>query len=259
MPDSREAGWAGRRRRSAAHEDEALDEVLDRSELVGDVQNRHAEVRVQLASSAAKTPATRRRRRSSARRGRGRRLACERLRDERPLLHPARQRPQRCVGLIGEPDSLDRAADDSRSAAASGRAALPPRAFRPRRPPARWREPRRRAASAARDSRASSAREPARLAVEPLGRRWPLQSEHDPDERRLPAAVRPCDRRRTRPRRPRATTSSRTCWPARYANETPSSATAGRHAYRIRGPPQRREIRPHDREVVVARGRRAVR
>ena len=146
----------------AADEHDPVDDVLDRAELVRDVEDRDAEVRAQrleqeperLLRGGVDT-----RRRLVEREQR--RLGGERLRDQRPLLHPARERAQRCVGPVREPDGLDR----TRDGLAVGAAQRPPDA-RGSEPAGRddlahrHRAPRRGAASAAAGSRCGRRRAP---------------------------------------------------------------------------------------------------
>ena len=96
-----------------ADEDESLDVVLDRAELVRHVDDRHAELRVQrgekLGERLLGLGVDARRRLVEHEQ---RRLPGERLRDERPLLHAARQRPDRRVRDAREPDAIDRLGDE---------------------------------------------------------------------------------------------------------------------------------------------------
>src|SRR5215468_7793719 len=77
-------------------EDEALDVVLDGSELVRHVDDRHSELAVQVGEETCDRLLGLRV--NSGRRlveNEERRLRCERLRDERPLLHAAREGAER--------------------------------------------------------------------------------------------------------------------------------------------------------------------
>ena len=94
------------------HEDEALDVVLDGAELVRDVDDRDAELTVERRQQLGE----RLLRLGVDAGGRlveheQRRLAGQRLRDERALLHPARERAERRVGDRREADPVDRLRD----------------------------------------------------------------------------------------------------------------------------------------------------
>ena len=183
---------------AAADEDEPLDEALDGPELVRDVEDGDRELAVELFEQAGQ-------------RFLGfdvdtggrlvqdeqRRLAGERLGDERPLLLAARQRAQRDVGAVAEPDPLDRLGDDGavapaqRSEQAAGSQ------------PARGHDLAHRRGRVDAELRAlgevaerGATREPRRRLAEEesLARRWTLEPERQPHQRRLAAAVRPCDR-----------------------------------------------------------------
>src|SRR5262245_60390243 len=97
----------------ATDEDDALDMVLHRPELVRDVDDRHAELAVEGGEQFAKrllrlgVDAGRRLVEHEQRRAPG-----ERLGDEGPLLHSARERPERRVGHVQESDALDRLRDE---------------------------------------------------------------------------------------------------------------------------------------------------
>ena len=93
---------------AAAHEDEALHDLLDGAELVRHVEGRHLPVVAEAVEEAGK----RLLRLSVDARGRlvqdeQRGLAGERLGDERPLLLAAGQLRQRTGCLLGEPDVRD--------------------------------------------------------------------------------------------------------------------------------------------------------
>jgi hypothetical protein len=121
-----------------------------------------------------------------------RRLAGERLRDERALLLAAGEPAQRRVRAVSEADALDRLVDD--------RTVAPPQRPQqaPRREPPRGDDladgggrarPERRALRQVAERRTS--REAMRRLAEEQGGtgRRPLEAEHEPDERRLAAAV----------------------------------------------------------------------
>ena len=183
---------------AAADEDEPLDEALDRAELVRDVEDGDRSSRWRRSSRPGE-----RLLRLDVDPGRRlvqheqRRLGGERLRDERPLLLAARERAQRHVGALGQPDPLDRLGDD-RAVAAAQRAEQ-----------AAGREPargddlahgRRRVDAELRAlgevAERGAAREPRRRLAEEerLARRRPLEPERQPHQRRLAAAVRTGDR-----------------------------------------------------------------
>src|SRR5918992_3412243 len=92
-----------------ADEDEALDEALDRPELVGDVEDRHRELAVEPVEQRGQ-----RLLRLRVDAGGGlveheeRRLACQRLGDERPLLLAARETVDGPRRGVRQPDALDR-------------------------------------------------------------------------------------------------------------------------------------------------------
>ena len=204
-----------------AHEDEPLDEVLDRAELVRDVDDRDAEVSVERRPSSsasdscdsASTPVVG----SSSTSSEG--CAGERLRDERALLHPAGERAQRRVGdgaraRLGR--SPPRRARDRR--AASG----------PSRPPGR--QPARRddlahgrrrvAAERAIAARGTRARAVARSDARARRRAAPTLRSAARARGRCARASSSRPRsgrrpRRTRPRRARGSTSSSTRCPGR--------------------------------------------
>src|SRR5215211_8103337 len=120
-------GRRKRRRRpvegdAAANEDEPLDIALDRSELVRDVEDGRAQVGVELLEQGGEGLLGVR---VYARRGLVEneevRLPRERLGNVRPLLLAAREPLDGRVGLIGQPDALDRRLDG----AAIGRAKRP--------------------------------------------------------------------------------------------------------------------------------------
>ena len=182
----------------APHEHKSLDVVLHGSELMRDVEDRGAELRVQ--------PSEERRERflrlgvDTGRRlieHEDRRLAGERLCDERPLLHPSRQRPNRRICNVTEPHALDSLGHElpiptpqgteepsSREAAGGNHFA-----HRRRSVPAKLR--------ALREipERAAPREAMGGLAIERRGSfRRTLEAEHDPDEGRLPAPVGSCDR-----------------------------------------------------------------
>ena len=126
-----------------------------------------------------------------------RRLAGQRLRDERALLHSAGERAQRRVGDSREADSVDRLGDAhpilALETAEQATGSQPTRGDD-------LSHGRRRIASDVRSLREvperASSREAMRgLAVEQRGARtWPLQPEDDAHERGLPASVRAGDR-----------------------------------------------------------------
>ena len=112
MPDARQGGRLAVEDDPLADEDEALDHVLDRAELVRDVQDRHAELAVQ-------PPEQLRQRLLRRDVDAGRRLVerkqlragHERLRDERALLLPPGEPRQRTARKPGQPHALDRVLD----------------------------------------------------------------------------------------------------------------------------------------------------
>ena len=183
---------------AAADEHDPVDDVLDGAELVGDVEDRDAEIRAQRLEQEAERLLRRgvdARRRLVEREQRG--LGGERLGDQRPLLHPAGERPQRRIRPILEPDGLDRARDGI----AVGAPQRPPDARRGEPPggddlPHRHRrlaeEPRplwQVADAAAAATLAGRLAEHAHRA-----RARALEPEHEPEQRRLAAAVRAGDR-----------------------------------------------------------------
>src|SRR6478672_6065803 len=91
-----------------AHENETLDMVLDGSELVRHVDDRHSELAVQAGEETRdrllglRVHAGRRLVENEKRR-----LCRERLRDERSLLHAARERAKRPVGERLQADARD--------------------------------------------------------------------------------------------------------------------------------------------------------
>ena len=191
-------------------EDEALDDVLDRAELVRDVEDRDAELGAELARAGRRaTPATRRRRPSSARRARAAtaRPASAFAMNARCCI-PPESVAQRRVGAAREPDAVDRLGD-ALPVGAPEAAPAPGRCQ-----PARGddlahgrRAPRRRVATAAAGTRCAClprrgpAASPKSSAV-PCSR--PLQPEHE--AQRASSCRRRSGRRprRTRPRRPSA-------------------------------------------------------
>ena len=116
---------------SAADEHEPLDEALDGAELMGDVEDGHAQLlvepREQVRERLLRAGVDTSRRLVEDEQ---RRLARKRLGDERALLLAARQRREGRVGTVGEPDSLDRLVDDRAVASAQG-PMRPPDASRP--------------------------------------------------------------------------------------------------------------------------------
>ena len=185
---------------AAADEHEPLDDVLDGAELVRDVEDRDAELAVELARAAppsascasASTPVGR------LVEDEQRRLAGERLGDERALLLAARERA-RAARRPGR--RARRARSPPRRSPASRRRSgpsRPPAASRPAETTSRT------VAGASipsvRALREVAERRAAREAVRRLAeeqhraRRRPLEPEHEPQQRRLAAAVRAGDR-----------------------------------------------------------------
>ena len=244
---------------AAAHEQEPGDDVLDRAELVRDVENRDSEL---ARSSSSRTPSDSCDSASTpvvgSSRARSAGSDASALAINARCCMPPESVLQRRVGARGEPDGLDRARD-GRAVGAAQRAPVPAGASRPAETTSRTvtgasptggalgqvADPRRR-----RDlpGRRPKTRDAARLGS--------LEPEHQPQQRRLAAAVRPGDAdelagaelerdvlehaagppgRRTRRRR------------ARRPGSRPASERL----------PQCREIRPHDGEVVVAARRSA--
>jgi hypothetical protein len=119
------ARTGGRRRRSAAHEHEPLDDVLDRAELVRDVDDRDAELAVRLLEQHGEgLPATRRRRRSVARRARAATgCAARAFAMEAPLLLPPESRLRGRDASGARPTRSIASATASRSSRGSRRAA----------------------------------------------------------------------------------------------------------------------------------------
>ena len=123
-------------------------------------------------------------------------MARERLGDERTLLHPARERSHLSVSAGRETDALDRVGDD-RTVAATHRPDEATSRESPRGDDLAHR--RRRISAELRALREvpedPAAREPVRRFAEEerVSLRRALEPEHDPDERRLPSAVRPRD------------------------------------------------------------------
>jgi hypothetical protein len=179
------------------HEHESLDVMLDGSELVGDVDDRDSELAVQVGEEIGQRLLrlgvdTRRRLVENQERW----LPGECLRDERALLHPAGESPDRCIGHRLEADAADRLRDK--------------RAIRMTQPadePA-GSEPaggndlaygRRRVATELRTLRQIAERAPAGEAVGGLAveqsraLRRPLEPEKDPNQRGLSTTVRACD------------------------------------------------------------------
>ena len=198
----------------AADEHDPVDDVLDGAELVRDVEDRDAELRRAAPRGGGRaTPARRRRHRSSARRARAasaRRRApsrSARAAASRPRASAAGRRP----GRRARP-SRSRASTASRSDARSG-PQMPGRREAAGRDDLAHRHRRlaERAATAAAGSRcgrrgALAGRLPNTRTVPDVG---PLEPEHEPQQRRLAAAVRAGDRdelarARPRARRPRA-------------------------------------------------------
>ena len=104
----------------AADEHEPLDVALDRAELVRDVEDRDAELPVELARAASASASWA----SDVDAGRRlvedeqRRLAGERLGDEARCCCPPESVRERRVGPVGEPDALDRLVDERAISAA---------------------------------------------------------------------------------------------------------------------------------------------
>ncbi len=178
-------------------EDDPLDEALDGPELVGDVDDRHAEIRVQLIEQRGQG-LLRLRIDTCGRlvQNEERRAARKGLRNEGTLLHAAGERPDGNICLSRQTDALDRLGDEL---------AITPA----HRPEQAARQPtggddlayRRRSVTAELGALrevpegAPSREAVCRLAIEsrsPLGRA--LEPEQNSDERRLAAAVRPGDR-----------------------------------------------------------------
>src|SRR6188508_1918391 len=93
----------------ATNEDDPLDVVLDRAELVRDVDDRDSELPVQIREELRERllrPRVHARGRLVEDEERG--TCGERLRDEGTLLHAAREGSKGRVGDGGEPDALDR-------------------------------------------------------------------------------------------------------------------------------------------------------
>ena len=170
--------------------------MLDRPELVRDVEDRDAELGPELAEERGE-----RLLRLDVDAG-GRLVECEqrglrgeRARDERPLLHPARERSQRGVRALGEPDPPDRAADDdpilrpqrAERAADCQSADLDHLAHRDRSAGVELRP-----LSDVADPRAPAFARCAAEEPDPAGSRS-LETEDQPQEGRLAAAVRPGD------------------------------------------------------------------
>jgi hypothetical protein len=95
-------------------EDEALDVMLDRSELVGDVHDRRSELTVEpgeeLRERLLRLGVDAGRRLVEDEQGR---LPGERLGDERALLHPARESAERGVRDGAQADAADRLVDEA--------------------------------------------------------------------------------------------------------------------------------------------------
>ena len=202
-----------------ADEHDSVDDVLDRPELVRDVEDRDAEVRAQrLEQKRRATPARRHRHPSSARRARA---ASARRRAPWRSAHAAASRRRafaavRRPGLASPTVSIARATA-SRSARRSG-PQMPVRsqpsrgddlAHRHRGLAEQPRPLRQVADAAAVGALAGSLAEHAHGALARA-----LEPEHEPQQRRLAAAVRPCDRDEL-PGATASETSSSTRTPAR--------------------------------------------
>jgi hypothetical protein len=198
VPDARKLGRRSVEDDRPAHEHQALDVALDRAELVRDVENRHAEVGMEPCEELAE-------RLLALRIDPGSRLvereqpgtARERLRYQRPLLLAARETSQLGVRPVGEPHELDRLVD-ALAVGPTQPADDPAGRERPRGDDLPHRHGRiEHERSALRQvSEHRAPREPlGRLPVEAhdAGVR-PLEAEDEPEERRLPASVRACDR-----------------------------------------------------------------
>ncbi len=112
VPASRERARRAVEDDRSSHEHKALDEVLHDAELVGDVQNRHAELPVEAGEQVSE-------RFLPLGIDAGRRLvedeqvglAGERLRHEGPLLLAAGEARERAIGQRPKPDTVDRLPD----------------------------------------------------------------------------------------------------------------------------------------------------
>ena len=245
----------------AAHEHEPLDDVLDRAELVRDVErsSRHARACRRASSAASASCGVGVDARGRLVEDEERRLAGERLRDERPLLLAARELGERRVGVLRQPDVGDRLVDD-RAVRAPQRARAARRcASRPAETTSRTvtgaSVPSRRAA---RGSRAS----PAGEAVRRLAEEERLAGGRTLKPERERAAASSCRRRsarrsrRTRPPRPRGRRPSSTGWPAVVGERDVAQLERLAAPERL---PQRRQVGPHEREVVLAARRLVLR
>ena len=183
---------------ASADKDEALDDGLDGAELVRDIEDRDAELLVELRKEPGKRFLG-----VDVHPGRGlvehqeRRLACERLRDEGSLLLPAGEASNRLAGLLLEPYTGDRLLDDRPVAPAkrtdkpSGREPSRGDDFAHRRGSVC---PKLRALREVAERRAAG--EVARFLTEQPRRAcgWALEAEDEADKGRLPAAVGAGDR-----------------------------------------------------------------
>ena len=234
MPALRAASAGCRRRRSRRGRAEPLDDVLDRAELVRDVEDGDAELAVELARAARRALLG-----VGVDAGRGLvedqqpRLGGERLGDEGALLLAARERRDRLVRLLRRARRASIACVDGVAVVGgrAARAAPPARRGRPRRPRGRSRAPRSRAAPAAGGSRSEPARARGadRLAEEQHRRRaaaararrsagasvvlpppfGPAIATNSPcRDRQVDVARAPAGRGRSRRRRPSSSTAS---------------------------------------------------
>jgi hypothetical protein len=198
MPAARKVLGSAVEHDAPLDEDEALDDGLDGAELVRDVEDRDAELAVQLCEQFGERllgPDVDAGGRLVQDQKGG--LARERLGDERALLLPAREVRDRHPRLLAEPYALDGLLDDRSVTPAEW--ADEPSGREPSRgddfPHSRRSVcPQLRALSEVAERR-SAGKAACFLAEKPRrARSRALQTEDEPDERRLPAAVRTGDR-----------------------------------------------------------------
>ena len=113
VPDARELGRCAVEDDRSPDEDDPLDEAFDGPELVGDVDDGHAEIRVQLIEQRGQG-LLRLRIDACGRlvQNEERRAARKCLRDEGTLLHAAGERPDGNIRSSRQTDALDRLGDE---------------------------------------------------------------------------------------------------------------------------------------------------
>ena len=241
----------------AADEHDPVDDVLDGAELVRDVEDRDAELaRAAPRAGGRATPATRRRHPSSARRARA---ASARTRAPSRSAHAAACRPRASAAArrpgrrarrvsIARVDGLavgaTQRAPDARRCEPAGRDDLADGHRRLADEPC----------SAAADSRCACSAAPSAgrsPKTRDSARPRPLEPEHEPQQRRLAAPVRPGDRDELA-RRTASDTASSTGIPGPVAERDAGRARRPGSRRASERLPERRQVRPHDREVVGA-------